>query len=177
MKKFIFSVFAVLSLSATAAHAAIFPTVVKSLDLNSYAGKWYQVASTNPFFQKDCVCATATYTLQEDGNINVVNVCRKGSVNGELSSVEGVAYPTSKVGKLNVVFGGVRLPFSNYWVIEVADDYSYAVVSSPLRTPIWVLSRTPSLPSETLAGIYSRLETAGFPIGSIEPTLQEGCID
>ena len=177
MKKFIFSVFAVMSLSATAAHAAIFPSVVKTLDLNGYVGKWYQVASTNPFFQKNCVCTTATYTLQSDGNVNVVNSCREGSVNGKVKLVEGVAYPTSKVGKLNVVFGGIKLPFSNYWVIEVADDYSYAVVSSPLRTPIWVLSRTPSLPSDTLAGIYGRLDAAGFPVGSLEATLQDGCVD
>ena len=169
------SVFMLLTTATTSAYAGILPSVVSELDAARYVGKWYQVASTNPFFQKDCVCATATYKLRDDGNIDVVNSCRKATISGETSEVKGVAYTTSNPGKLNVVFGGIKLPFSNYWIIEVADDYSYAVVSSPLRRPIWILSRTPELPEDTLDGIYKRLDAQGFPVDAIEPTLQAGC--
>ncbi len=161
--------------SMSPAYAGILPSVVSELDVSKYVGKWYQVASTNPFFQRDCVCTTANYNLREDGNVDVVNTCRKESVTGDLNEVKGIAYATSNPGKLNVVFGGIKLPGSNYWIIEVADDYSYAVVSSPLRRPIWVLARNPELPADTLDGIYKRLDAQGFPVDAIEPTLQAGC--
>jgi len=175
MRKFFCAAFAVLSLSATAAQAGFFPEVVSQLDLSSFSGKWYQVASTNPFFQANCVCVTATYTPKDDGSVSVANSCRKNTIDGELSNVVGTAYATKTPAKLNVVFGGPKLPFSNYWIVDLANDYSYAVISTPLYTPIWVLSRTPSLPVETLAGIYSRLKSKGFLTWSIAPTLQGGC--
>ncbi|MEN9834580.1 MAG: hypothetical protein RL011_773 [Pseudomonadota bacterium] len=175
MRKLIMGVFFFVAGSVSSAYAAILPTVVSELDVNKYMGKWYQVASTNPFFQRDCVCTTANYTLRDDGNVDVVNSCRLDSVDGAIKDVKGIAYATSNPGKFNVVFGGIRLPGSNYWIIEVADDYSYAVVSSPLRRPIWILSRTPELPAETLDGIYKRLDTQGFPVDAITPTLQAGC--
>ncbi len=175
MRKLLCAAFAALSFSATAAQAGFFPDVVSQLDLGTFAGKWYQVASTNPFFQAGCVCVTATYTAKDDGTVSVANSCRKDTINGELNNIVGTAYTTDEPAKLNVVFGGPKLPFSNYWIVDLANDYSYAVISTPFRTPIWVLSRTPSLPEETLTGIYSRLQSKGFPTWSIAPTLQAGC--
>ncbi|MBM4252691.1 MAG: lipocalin family protein [Deltaproteobacteria bacterium] len=175
IRKLVCSAFLFVAGFGTIAQAGILPTVVSEIDVNKYMGKWYQVASTNPFFQANCVCATATYTLRDDGNVDVVNSCRRDTVDGALSDVKGIAYATSNPGKLNVVFGGIKLPGSNYWIIEVADDYSYAVVSSPLRRPIWILARTPELPTDTLDGIYKRLDAQGFPVNAIVPTLQTGC--
>ena len=175
MKKLLCAALATISLSAATAKAGIFPEVVSQLDLGSFTGKWYQVASTNPFFQAGCVCVTATYTARDDHSVTVANSCRKETARGEIKDVIGTAYTTNDPAKLNVVFGGPKLPFSNYWIVDLANDYSYAVISTPLRTPIWILSRTPELPEETLTGIYSRLKSRAFPTWSISPTLQTGC--
>lgn len=164
-----------LSLFSQTSQATIFPKVVSTLDLEQYLGTWYEIASTKPGFQKDCVCVTANYHLQPDGKVYVANTCRKKDVNAPEEIAEGLAEATSNPAKFKVSFGGFRFPFANYWVVDLADDYSYAVVSTPFRRPIWVLSKTPSLPQETLEGIYARLRAQNFPVDSISPTLQDGC--
>ncbi len=163
-----------ISLSASA-QAGIFPDVADDLELELYLGKWYQVASTNPAFQADCVCVTAEYEINEAGNVDVINTCVKGAPGGEIDIAVGEATATNNAAKFNVSFGGFQLPFSNYWVVDLAEDYSYAVVSTPFRRPVWILSRTPELAPDTLAGIYDRLEERRFPVGAIESTLQAGC--
>ena len=174
MKK-IFSIVTAFLLAAPAYAQGLFPAVVPNLDTEQFLGRWFEVASTKPVFQKDCVCVTADYVPRDAKSIGVVNSCRKLSPDGELDVVAGSAKTTRNPAKLNVSFGGFSLPFSNYWVVDLADDYSYAVISTPFRNPIWVLSRTPELNPEVLAGIYSRLDDAGFRTKSISPTLQLGC--
>lgn len=174
MKK-VLSLFAGLGLSTTSFAAGLFPAVVPELDLSQYLGRWYEVASTKPFFQKDCVCVTADYGLQDDGNVKVVNSCRKVEADGALDVAAGKAAPTRNLAKFNVSFGGFSLPFSNYWVVELADDYRYAVVSTAFRSPIWILSRTPELPQEDLSTIYSNLQAAGFNTNKLSDTRQIGC--
>jgi apolipoprotein D and lipocalin family protein len=174
MKKFL-SLFAGLGLSTTSLAAGLFPAVVPELDLNQYLGRWYEVASTKPFFQKDCVCVTADYGLLDDGNVKVVNSCRKLEPKGALDVAEGKAAPTRNPAKFNVSFGGFSLPFSNYWVVDLADDYRYAVVSTAFRSPIWILSRTPELAQEDLSSIDSNLKAAGFNTDKLSDTLQIGC--
>ena len=156
-----------------------FPNTVEDLQVERYVGKWYQVASTNPRFQENCFCVTAEYSVIAEDELSVVNSCRLNSVEGELDIVEGTArIPNlSEKSKLNVNFGGIRFPFPNYWVIEVGEAYEYAVVSSPFRNPIWILSREPSLPEATIEGIKSRLRENHFNTSALTPSVQEGCLE
>lgn len=163
------------ALTAGSAQARGFPEVVPDLDLQRYLGTWYEVASTKPFFQRDCVCVTAKYTRRDDGKIDVVNSCRKRTVTGPLEIAEGIATPSRDPAKLSVSFGRFGFPLTNYWVVDLADDYSYAVVSTPFRRPIWILSRTPEMAPETLEDILARLKGAGFSTRAITQTVQEGC--
>jgi apolipoprotein D and lipocalin family protein len=174
MKKFLTWV-AGMSISGSSFAAGLFPAVVSDLDLNQYLGRWYEVASTKPFFQRDCVCVTADYSLVDAETVKVVNSCRKLEPEGVLDVVEGDAKATGNPAKFNVSFGGFRLPFSNYWVVDLADDYRYAVVSTAFRNPIWILSRTPELASEDLDAIYKNLDDAGFNVNSLSPTRQAEC--
>ena len=175
MKRFYRAIIAAMIFTTQSAQATIFPEVVPNLDLNRYLGTWYEIASTKPIFQRDCVCVTANYNLRDDGKVQVLNTCRKFDVNAPEEVVEGIAETSSHPAKFNVAFGGIRFPLTNYWIVDLADDYSYAVVSSPFRNPVWILSRTPSLAPETLDGIYTRLQQNGFVTDSISPTQQEAC--
>lgn len=162
-------------LVASHAHAAVFPSTVSAVDLSRYVGKWYEVQSTKPFFQKGCVCNTAEYTLRDDGKVNVVNSCNDTTPQGHPRVFEAVASTSNDPAKLYVSSGGIPTPVTNYWIVDLAPDYSYAVVSSFLRTPVWILSRTPDLSQETLDGIYSRLEANGFDTKALSDSPQAGC--
>lgn len=145
---------------------------VKELDLNRYLGKWYEIASIPQVFQKDCVGVTATYSLKPDGNIDVLNECHKKTLDGPYSSAHAKAWLPNAAdpGKLKVQF---FWPFTaDYWVIELANDYSYAVVSHPSRDYLWILSRTPQMNEGIFQGIMSRLKQNGFDLSKINKTLQ-----
>ena len=143
---------------------ALFPPLdtVASVDVNRYAGKWYEIARYPNWFQSDCASSTAEYTANADGSIGVFNTClaADGSVN---STIQGTArvVDTTTNAKLNVTFPGI--PFAgNYWIIQLGDDYEYAVVGEPTRSTLFILSRTPTLDQGTLDAILAELPDQGY---------------
>lgn len=144
------------------------PTVTDSVDLQKYAGKWFEIASYPMSFQKNCFCVTADYTLTEKGFVKVFNSCRKGSADGKAKSITGKAFPVEGTNnvKLKVQF---FWPFkADYWVIDKAVDYSWAVVSGPSRKYLWILSRTPEMEKETWQDITDRLVKNGFDLSNLK---------
>jgi apolipoprotein D and lipocalin family protein len=153
---------------------------VPSVDLNRYMGTWHQVALIPNKFQKQCVANTkASYELLETGQVKVTNTCRKAD--GQTESAEGRARlakdaqltgqpPAPKLlspPKLQVRFAPAWLSWldavwGNYWVIQLADDYRYAVVGEPGREFLWVLAREPKLQPADRSTIESRLKEQGY---------------
>ncbi|MCX6352020.1 MAG: lipocalin family protein [Bacteroidetes bacterium] len=145
---------------------------VSSVDLKKYSGKWYEIASYPQRFQKGCNCTTAEYTLSEKGFVIVENRCNKDSVNGKQSYIKGKAFVEANSGnaKLKVQF---FWPFTGkYWIIDLADDYSYAVVSHPNKKYLWILSRTPKVNDTIYQQILSRLKEKDFDLLKLKITTQ-----
>ncbi len=140
--------------------------VVDTLDLNRYAGTWHEIARYPNYFERQCVGdVTATYSTNADGTIRVVNACRKDD--GTMTQAEGVARVVTPPSKLQVRFAPdwlAWLPFvwANYWVIDLADDYSYAVVGEPGRQYLWILARAPQISDDAYARIVAKLPALGF---------------
>lgn len=146
---------------------------VPYVDLTKYVGKWYEIASYPQRFQKGCHCTTAEYTYTNKDFIVVENRCNKGSVNGALAYIKGKAFVEKNSGnaKLNVQF---FWPFKGkYWIIDLADDYSYSVVSHPNRKYLWILSRTPKMDAEIFQKIIQRLQLNGFDVSQLQLTQQK----
>jgi apolipoprotein D and lipocalin family protein len=145
---------------------------VPNVDLNKYAGKWYEIASYPQTFQKGCHCTTAEYTLSEKGYMIVENRCNRDSVNGKQSYIKGKAFVEKNSGnaKLKVQF---FWPFkAKYWIIDLADDYSYAVVSHPNKKYLWILSRKSKMDDKVYQEIISRLKLKGFDLSRLQKTEQ-----
>jgi apolipoprotein D and lipocalin family protein len=145
---------------------------VPYVDLNRYAGKWYEIASFPQRFQKGCNCTTAEYTMTDKGYVIVENRCNKDSVHGKQSYIKGKVFVKKNSGnaKLKVQF---FWPFKGkYWIIDLADDYSYAVVGHPNRKYLWILSRTPTMNDATYQQIISRLKEKGFDTSKLKVTTQ-----
>ena len=146
---------------------------VANVDLKKYVGKWYEIASYPMRFQKGCHCTTAEYTATDKGYITVENRCNKDSINGKQSYVKGKAFVEDNSGnaKLKVQF---FWPFkAKYWIIDLADDYSYAVVSHPDKKYLWILSRTPKMNDATYEQIKDRLLVKGFDLNKLQKTIQK----
>jgi len=151
----------------------LFPPLetVSAVDINRYSGKWYEIAKYPVVFENGCVDVTAEYTVLEDGAVRVVNTC--GSTDGSSRDIVGSATVTdpSTNAKLRVSFFG-PLFGAPYWIIELDDDYQYAVVGDPTREFLWILSRTPSLDDATLSGILGRLPDYGYDPDGLIWTVQ-----
>jgi apolipoprotein D and lipocalin family protein len=147
--------------------------VVEEVDIDRYAGLWYEIASYPQRFQRGCVATTATYTRLEGGRIRVENECRDESFDGELRRIEGVAWvaePDRAPAKLKVQF---FWPFrADYWIIELDDEYRYAVVGHPSRDYLWILARTPTMDSTTYESLLTRLGEQGYERERLSRTLQ-----
>jgi apolipoprotein D and lipocalin family protein len=146
---------------------------VAHVDLENYAGKWYEIASFPQRFSKGCTCSTANYTLTEKGFVIVENRCNRDTINGKESYVYGKAFVVPNTGnsKLKVQF---FWPFKGkYWIIELASDYSYAVVGHPNFKYLWILSRTPKMEESTYQQIISRIKIKEFDVSKIRLTTQK----
>lgn len=184
---------AVLALAAWATGAAV-PVLepIPELDLKRYSGTWYQVALFPNRFQAHCVReTTATYRGLPDGNVEVLNRCREA--NGGYDQALGLAKPQGPVvdgvlrpARLQVSFlpGWLRWAqavgnwgWGAYWVIQLAPDYRYAVVSEGSREYLWVLSRTPALAAEDEAAIHAQLLRQGFDLARLQRHPQAGAED
>ena len=141
---------------------------VRDFEPDRYMGTWYEIARLPQYFERDLDEVKAQYTLLDDGTIQVVN---SGVRDGEPQSITGTAHladPDAKplTGELRVSF---FWPFySDYRIIELAPDYSYAVVTAGSRDCFWVLSRRPEMSKEQLDAILNRAKANGFELGELE---------
>jgi len=143
---------------------------VPSVDVKQYGGKWFEIASLPFSRQEGCSCTTAEYEILEDGVLKVTNTCKK---EGNIEQAIGKAFVVEGTNnaKLKVQF---FWPFrGDYWVIDLAADYSYAVVGVPSRKYCWILSRTTTMSDETYTGIVQRVKAKGFDVTRFQKTSQD----
>ncbi|HEY8313867.1 MAG TPA: lipocalin family protein [Candidatus Baltobacteraceae bacterium] len=144
------------------------------VDLERYQGRWFEIARyPNPFERRCAKNTTAEYTLGKGGRRVVVeNRCT--TEDGRGYSVRGRATVANRDtgAKLRVKFG----PFgsADYWIVDVAPDYRYAIVGEPKRKFLWILSRTPSVDAADRATIDLRVRAAGYDPDRLVRTPQDG---
>lgn len=132
-------------------------SAVYSLELNRYMGQWYELARFDHRFERDMTYCTATYSIDDDGTIKVIN---QGKKDGKWKSSEGKVKLTKEPGVLRVSFWG---PFySDYRILMLAPDYSYALVGGSDEDYLWILSRTATLCDDALNDIVFEAQRRGY---------------
>jgi apolipoprotein D and lipocalin family protein len=174
MNKIVLLVVALVSFHSFQAKASEGPSLpevrtVSNVDLSRYAGKWYQIAFFPTVFQGKCtIDTTATYGLRSDGVVSVFNECYKP--NGKYKSILGSARPVDSTNsKLKVKFFWFA-PAGDYWIINLDANYQYAVVGSPDRKFLWILSRTPQMTGSLYLALVKSAEEQAFPVERIRLT-------
>ncbi|PUE12459.1 lipocalin family protein [Limnohabitans sp. T6-20] len=147
---------------------------VPSVDVPRYMGTWYEIAKYPNWFQKKCTSSTqATYSLQADGRVQVLNRCKtdKAEWSEALGAARQIGGPTS--AQLKVRFTPEWLSFipmvwGDYWIIDLDPQYQWVLVSEPRREYLWVLSRTPQMPTATYQQLQSKLVALGFDLNRLQ---------
>ncbi|XP_058728340.1 temperature-induced lipocalin-1-like [Vicia villosa] len=154
------------------------PEVARGVDLQRYMGRWYEIASFPSFFQPaNGVNTRATYTLNNDGTVHVLN---ETWTDGKRTSIEGTAYkadPNSDEAKLKVKF--TVPPFlpiipvlGNYWILYVDPFYHYALIGEPTRTNLWILCKENHLNDEIYNQVVHKAVLQGYDVSKLHKTPQ-----
>jgi len=142
------------------------PETVSFVDLERYLGTWYEIAAIPNRFQKHCRGNTrAIYQRTDQRRIKVINSCLESD--GQIDQAEGVARIVDPAtnAKLEVSFVslfGWQLFWGDYWVLDLAPDYSYVIVGTPDYRYGWLLSRTPVVSKELRNNLDERLRLLGY---------------
>jgi len=140
------------------------PTV-PHVDLHKYMGLWYEVARLPTRFEKGCQHVTAEYKLRPDGRVSILNTCHQGGLHGPVETAKGLARVADAAtnAKLKVSF---FWPFEgDYWILALDhSDYRYALVGTPNRENLWLLSRKPHLERSLRDQLITKAHNLGFPV-------------
>jgi len=148
--------------------------VVPSVDLSRYAGLWYEIARLPNRFEEKCIGdVTAEYILEGSDRLKVINQCRKKD--GKMSTARGVAKLADKNGpnsRLKVRFAPaflswLPLVWGDYQIMELAPDYSFALVGDPGRKYLWILSRQPELAEVDYQKLTEIAASQGFDVSRL----------
>jgi apolipoprotein D and lipocalin family protein len=173
------SIALLLSSLLTAGAQAQQPQTVTHVELDRYAGKWYEIARFPNKFQSQCASdVTADYIRRDDGQLDVINRCKKGD--GAPDEAKGRARVADTVtnAKLDVRFAPDWLAWlptvwAPYWIVDLASDYAYAAVGDPKREFLWILSRTPQLPDHIYEDVVNQATAQGYDTARLVKTRQQ----
>ena len=141
---------------------------VSGFQPGKYMGVWYEIVRLPHYFERDMDYVEAEYTMNPDGTIRVENRGVRGNEKRKIVGKAKLKFPKKQplTGELRVSFFG---PFySDYRIIELSPDYSYAVVTGSSRDYLWILSRKPVMDRKQLDAILQRLREWNFAVGKLE---------
>jgi len=149
------------------------PTTAIVVDLNRYAGRWFEIARLPLFFQKANEAAIAEYGSNPDGTVSVHNIAvRPDGTQHDIRGYATVLNPPENT-KLAVRFStwfGPLIPVpkaGNYWILYVDELYQEAIVGTPDRKNLWLLARTSPISDERYTALVAQAEQLGFDVSRL----------
>ncbi len=148
------------------------PPTVAYVDLPRYMGKWYEIARIPNAFQQSCVQdVSVNYQLLANNQVLGTNTCRKA--NGNIFNLEVTGQAQDKTNaKLVFKITSTWLRWipmikADYWIVDLADDYSYAAVATADSQYLWLLARQPKLDEMTYKKLLERVAKQGFDVAKL----------
>lgn len=137
---------------------------VQVLDIPRFMGKWYEIARYDHRFEKGMSRVSATYTLLENGRIEVLNA---GYKDGKYKEIKGKAKQPdpNDPGKLKVSF--FLWFYADYYVLDIDPDYRYVLIGSSSDKYLWIMSREEKLPESVLQELLDKLRKRGYDTGRL----------
>lgn len=165
MKKFLVAAFVLFASCAHADQAGKLPTA-DYVDVTQYVGKWYAIKALPQFFTRKCLGQTADYKVISDTKISVLNTCLKKEGKKQTIQGQAVVKNLDTNAELEVTFNNFFTRLfrvkGEYTIIKLADDYSSVMVGESSRKSLWIMSRTPTMDTETLNEYVDLANQLGF---------------
>lgn len=141
---------------------------VSSVDIDRYLGRWHVIAYTPNFMENGKVGTADVYARRPDGKLDAIYVFRKGSLDAPEQEWKGVAKivnpDTNAEWKVQLFWP----LWADYRVLELDDDYRWAVVASRGGKWLWILARETTLPEATFTELQQRIAARGLDAQKLE---------
>lgn len=136
-------------------------TAVQNFDTDKYLGKWYEIARFDYKFERNMNQVTATYSKNPDGSIKVDN---RGYdyVKNEWKESTGEARFVNSENEARLKVSFFKPFWAGYNVIELADDYRYALVVGNNLKYLWILSREKTIPENVKKQFLEKAQSIGY---------------
>jgi apolipoprotein D and lipocalin family protein len=146
---------------------------VEKIDLKRFAGKWYSMYSIPTMFDSGTRETTAVYTLNKDGYYNVLTTAKKGDDN-EIHTYTSKLFPVEGTNNSELKAQFMWPWKVDYWVIDIADDYSYVVVGHPDHKFLFIMSRKPYMDKKLYEQLVEKCKEMGYPVEKLTSQKQGG---
>jgi len=139
---------------------------ISCIDYKTFEGKWYSLYSIPTLLDKHWKQTIEWYTLKENDHFDVLTTYHKNGKAAEKSIASKLYFDQEKPdGDMKAQF---LWPFKiGYWVIELADDYSYVVVGHPDKKYLFIMAREPKMEAELLVDIIERCREKGYEVSDL----------
>lgn len=163
-----------LFLGASCTQKDIDDKTVDTLNIQKYMGKWFEIARFDHRFEHSLVGVVTEYSLLPNGDVQVINSGYWKSFAGEYKKAHGIAKRPDPLrpGHFRITF--ILWSYADYNILELdKNNYNYALVGSNTSDYLWLLSRTPTLPEETIQSLLKKAEQRGYDISRIKRVKQK----
>ena len=148
----------------------------RSIDMDQFDGRWFEIARSPNDAQKDCRRAQIDFTPQDRANrYSILVTCTRRADGGveTLRANARVTDPGTNVRfrfTLTGLLGVGGLAGQNYRVWDHAGDYSWAIMALPDRSDWWVWHRSQSPSAAERTRLIARARALGLDTGEVVHT-------
>lgn len=137
----------------------------KKVNIQRYMGPWYIIANIPTVLEHQVHNAVENYTWNADDQcIDVDFTYNKDSFDGELVHIKQRAFihnPSTNTEWRTELYHTMKF---SYVIMDLAHDYSYAIVGMPNREHVWILSREPSMNENLYNSLKGKIRDQGFDV-------------
>tara|TARA_R110002110_G_scaffold361515_1_gene571188 strand:+ start:2114 stop:2632 length:519 start_codon:yes stop_codon:yes gene_type:complete len=141
------------------------------VDLTKFAGDWYVIATIPTFLETDAYNAVESYALPKDGKIATTFRFNEGGFDGE----EKIYRPTGFLTDDPAVWGMQFVwPIkAEYRIVYVSDDYETTIIGRRKRDYVWIMARSPNLPSDQYDALLKIVDQEGYDLSKLRKVPHE----
>jgi apolipoprotein D and lipocalin family protein len=147
-------------------------TTVPRVDIGRYMGDWHVIAHIPYILEKGKVATTDRYALRADGKIETTFLFREDSFDAPEKTWSGYSWVVDPVTNAEWRVRFVWPLRTAYRILELDDDYRWAVVSTGEGGLIWVLARTRQIDEALYQTIMEKIAARGLAASKLQKVPQ-----